>query len=117
MLWRIGANQYAEAILELMAWAACERGQPERAAVVLGAASALRWASGASRDVLDRTTHDETLAAARTAAGDERFAAAWGHGESLSLSAAIAEALPPSEASSEPTATVNAPGNRPAGTR
>ncbi len=94
VLRRVGANQYAEAMLEIMAWAACERGQPERAAVVLGAASALRQTSGASRDLLDRAAYAETLAAVRAAAGDERFAAAWARGQSLSLNAAIAEALP-----------------------
>jgi hypothetical protein len=101
VLRRIGANQYAEAILEIMAWAASERGQPERAAVVLGAASAMRQSGGASRDVLDRAAYDETLATIRAAAGDERFAAAWARGQSLSLNAAIAEALPPIESAGE----------------
>ena len=108
VLRRIGANQYAEAILEIMAWAASERGQPERAAMVLGAASALRQASGTSRDVLDRAAYNETLAATRAAAGDARFAAAWARGQSLSLDAAIAEALPPIEPASEHSAKQDA---------
>jgi predicted ATPase/transcriptional regulator with XRE-family HTH domain len=108
VLRRVGANQYAEAMLEMMAWAASERGEPERATVVLGAASALRRSSGVSRDVLDRTAYDETLAAARAATGEERFAAAWARGQSLALSAAIAEALPPAESASEWPATSDA---------
>jgi predicted ATPase/transcriptional regulator with XRE-family HTH domain len=109
VLRRVGANQYAEAMLEIMAWAACERGQPERAAVVLGAASAMRESRGAGRDVLDRSNFDETLAAVRAAAGDERFAAAWARGQSLSLNDAIAEALPPIESVGEHTATTGTP--------
>jgi tetratricopeptide (TPR) repeat protein len=109
VLHRIGANQYAAAMLEIMAWAAAERGQPERAAVVLGVASASRQASGAVRDVLDRSAYDETLAATRAAAGDERFAAAWARGQSLSLNEAIAAALPPIESVGEHTATTGAP--------
>jgi len=109
VLRRIGANQYAEAMLEIMAWAASERGQPERAAVALGAASALRRSSSAVRDVLDRSTYDETLADTRAAAGDERFAAAWARGQSLSLMAAIAEALPPIESAGEHTAKTDGP--------
>jgi hypothetical protein len=109
VLRRIGANQYAEAILEIVAWAASERGQPERAAVVLGAASASRRSSGAIRDVLDRPTYDEMLRAVRAAAGEERFAAAWARGQSLSLDAAIAEALPPLASAGEHTATTDVP--------
>jgi non-specific serine/threonine protein kinase len=109
VLRRIGANQYAETMLEIMAWAAGERGQPERAAVVLGAASAMRRSSGASRDVLDRAAYDETCAAIRAAAGDERFAAAWARGQSLSLNEAIAEALPPIESAGERAAKTSAP--------
>jgi non-specific serine/threonine protein kinase len=101
VLRRVGANQYAEAMLEMMAWAAAARGQPERAAVVLGAASALRQSSGVTRDVLDRSAYDETLAAARVAAGEERYAAAWARGQSLTLGAAIAEALPPLDPAGE----------------
>jgi tetratricopeptide (TPR) repeat protein len=109
VLRRIGANQYAETMLEIMAWAAAERGQPERAAAVLGAASAMRRSSGASRDVLDRSAYETTLAAVRAAVGDERFATAWARGQSLSLSAAIAEALPPVEPVSEHIAKIDAP--------
>jgi hypothetical protein len=97
VLRRVGGNQYSEAMLEMMARAAWERGQPERAAVVLGAASALRLSNGTSRDVLDRSAYDETMATTRAALGDERFTAAWTRGQSLSLSAAIAEAVPPIE--------------------
>jgi predicted ATPase/transcriptional regulator with XRE-family HTH domain len=95
VLRQIGDNQFSEAMLEMMAWAVAERGQPVRAVLLLGAASALRGSSGASRDVLDRSTYDETLATTRGALGDERFTAAWARGQSLALNAAISEALSP----------------------
>jgi predicted ATPase/DNA-binding XRE family transcriptional regulator len=93
VLRRLGLSRYTATTLEIMAWAAHARGQPERAAAALGAASALRDSTGVARDALERSSYEQTLAAARTAAGDGRFHAAWTRGRALSPDVAIAEAL------------------------
>ena len=97
VLRRLGASNSAAITLEIMAWTVQARGHGERAAAVLGAASALREAGGISREVLDQSIYEETLATVRAAAGEDRFAAGWARGRALSLDAAIAEAFPPAE--------------------
>ena len=103
VLRRLGASNSAAITLEIMAWTVQARGHGERAAAVLGAASALRESGGISRDVLDQSTYEETLATVRAAAGEDRFAAGWARGRALALDAAIAEALP------QPGRPANAP--------
>ena len=77
------------------------QGHPERAACLDGVAAALREATGLPRPPADRLTYDSALAVARTALGEEAFAAARAMGRSLPLERAIAAALgeegPPGE--------------------
>jgi tetratricopeptide (TPR) repeat protein len=76
-----------------VAAAASIREQPPRAARLLGAATALRAAIGATADPGARVTYDRALVATRAALGEEAFAAAWAAGQALSLEQAVAEAL------------------------
>ncbi|MGH2600996.1 MAG: ATP-binding protein, partial [Dehalococcoidia bacterium] len=93
VLRRLGLSRYTAITLEIMAWAAQMRGRPERAAALLGAAGAVRDATGIARDALERSAYEQTLAGLRAAAGDGRFTAGWTRGRALSPDAAIAEAL------------------------
>jgi predicted ATPase/class 3 adenylate cyclase len=76
-----------------MAAVAGARGQPERAARLLGAAAALREATGATLDAADRATHDCAAGAAQAAVGAAAFAAAWQAGRAMPLADAVASAL------------------------
>jgi non-specific serine/threonine protein kinase len=75
-----------------MARLAADRGQPERAARLVGAVAALREAGGLPVEPIYHEVHERTEAIARTALGEEAFAAAWDAGRTLRLGAAIAEA-------------------------
>ncbi len=79
--------------LEGMAAVAAADGQAARAARLCGAAEALREATGAPIQPTVRWLYERTLASARTALGDDRFAAALAAGHALSSEQAIAEAL------------------------
>jgi non-specific serine/threonine protein kinase len=79
--------------LEELAGAIRAQGRDECAARLCGAAAALRGSSGAPPWPADRARYDDTVAAARQALGEGRFAAAWAAGEALPLGQAIAEAL------------------------
>ena len=65
----------------------------ERAARLWGAADALREAIGAPLSPFERTELDTHTAAARTALGEEVFAAAWAQGRATPLNEAIEYAL------------------------
>ena len=75
------------------------QGQPEQAARLFGAAEALREAHHAALTGVYRAKHECDVSAARTALGEEVFAAAWAAGRQMSLEGAVACAL--QEASSE----------------
>ena len=79
--------------LEGMASVACGRGQPERAARLCGAAAALRDTSAATRAPSERASYESTIAAARTALGDDAFTAIWTAGRATPPEQAIAEAV------------------------
>jgi tetratricopeptide (TPR) repeat protein len=64
-----------------------------RAAVLSGAAAALREAMGAPLPPADRAQFEPIVTAARAALGEERFVAAWAKGRSLALEEAIGCAL------------------------
>jgi predicted ATPase/DNA-binding CsgD family transcriptional regulator/DNA-binding XRE family transcriptional regulator len=66
--------------------------QPERAARLLGAAAALREASGLPVEPAYLASHERAAAATRAALGDAAFAAACSAGAGLSLERALAEA-------------------------
>jgi tetratricopeptide (TPR) repeat protein len=79
--------------LEELAAVAVAQGQPERAARLFGAAEGLREALGAPLPPVDRAEHDRSVAAVRTALGEEAFTAAWAEGRAMSLDEAVAYAL------------------------
>jgi DNA-binding CsgD family transcriptional regulator len=70
------------------------RGQPGRAARLLGAAEALRERGGAGRGALS-ARDQRTMAEVSLALGDDAYAQAVASGRTLPLAAAIAEALSP----------------------
>ena len=72
---------------------ALDRGQPERAARLFGAAVALRETVGAPLAANERADQERYVALVRVALGDEAFTTAWEAGRGLSLDGAIVEAL------------------------
>jgi hypothetical protein len=83
--------------LERLAALAVAQAQSERAARLIGTAEGLRSAMGAPLPPADRAEHDRSVAAARTALGEEAFAAAWAEGRMMPLKAAVSYALQESE--------------------
>ncbi|HUG38093.1 MAG TPA: hypothetical protein VML54_14135 [Candidatus Limnocylindrales bacterium] len=84
--------QVAPVLAGLAGAAACT-GDHARAARLLGAAEALRDASG-TREMPDwPRANDQDVAAVRAALGDEAFAAAWAEGRAMSMEQAVAYAL------------------------
>ena len=67
-------------------------GFPEAAARLLGAAGIQARALGAPFLLPQRTAYERATAAARAALGEDRFAAAWAAGQTLTREAAVAEA-------------------------
>jgi hypothetical protein len=90
---RMGRRQGVAQDLVGLSAVAVARGEPARAARLLGAAEGLREAAGVALDAAERVTHDRTAAAARAALGEDAFAAAQTSGEELTLEGAVAEAL------------------------
>jgi tetratricopeptide (TPR) repeat protein len=86
------------------------QGNPERAVRLLGAAAALREAIGEALHTVERAEFEGSLAAARAALGEQKFAAAWAEGQALRLDEAIRVAfeecespiLPPLSRPTEP---------------
>jgi hypothetical protein len=76
--------------LEGLAALAVTQGQFERAARLFRAAEALREAIGTPLPPADRVEHDRSVAAIRTALGEEAFAAAGAEGRAMSLDEAVA---------------------------
>jgi hypothetical protein len=79
--------------LESLATIALAEGEPERAARLLAAAATLRSATRTPRLPQDRAQHEQDIANARSALGDDAFAAAWATGEAMPVAEAIADAL------------------------
>ncbi|MBI4497726.1 MAG: tetratricopeptide repeat protein [Chloroflexi bacterium] len=94
----LGERWFIALCLEELAGVAMAEGQPEQATRLLGAASALREATGAVMPVSARVQTDRLLAAARTALGEARCAAALAQGRTLTLDQIIAaQASPPAD--------------------
>ena len=68
-------------------------GQPARAARLLGATAARREAMGAPLPPIERPAVEKAIERARTALGEDAFAAAWAGGQALPLERAVSEAL------------------------
>ncbi|HYT84590.1 MAG TPA: protein kinase [Gemmatimonadales bacterium] len=86
-------NHWSTIILvEDLARIASERGDPERAARLLGAAANLREEAGAAPLPLEREALDRLAGSLRAALGAPAFAAAFQAGQALSLSQALDQA-------------------------
>jgi tetratricopeptide (TPR) repeat protein len=79
--------------LEGLAKIAVAQGLPDRAARLLGAASALRERIAAPVAPVNRAEYEQSLAAARAVLDETAFDAAWAAGQALPLDQAIAEAM------------------------
>jgi DNA-binding NarL/FixJ family response regulator len=79
--------------LEELAVVTAGSGRPGRATRLLGAAGALRQAIGAPLPPVDRPSFETVVRQARSALGEERFAAAWTAGRAMMPDEAVAEAL------------------------
>jgi predicted ATPase len=79
--------------LDGVAMLAFDRGHPERAARLFGAAVALREVVGAPLAANERADQERYVDLVRVALGDEVFTTAWEAGRTLSLEEAITEAL------------------------
>ena len=90
---RIRLRQFVLEGLEGTAAVAVAEGMPRQAALLCGAAEALRESSGTARLYVYQATYERTVAALHAQLDTETFAAAWADGRSLSLEQAIAEAL------------------------
>src|SRR6185437_1446015 len=93
----------AESLAEIAQVDAAE-GNPERAAVLFGAAAALRVSIGAPVPGPERDRLQAAVDAARQSLGGAAFQAAWARGEALETAAAIALARQASPAPSTPSA-------------
>jgi predicted ATPase/DNA-binding SARP family transcriptional activator/tetratricopeptide (TPR) repeat protein len=96
----------AESLAEIAQVDAAE-GSPERAAVLFGAAAALRAGIGAPVPGPERDRLQASVDAARESLGGAAFQAAWARGEALETAAAIAltrRASPPPAAPAAPVA-------------
>jgi non-specific serine/threonine protein kinase len=89
----IGDNGGMAWCLEKLAEAASLQGQPEKAAMIFGAAAALRAPIGSVIDPADRPDYERLIAQLRSTLGDSAFEASWARGQALPLDNAIDEAL------------------------
>ncbi|BAH51966.1 protein kinase domain-containing protein [Rhodococcus opacus] len=92
---QVHSPRFAAAAVEALAWIACERRDPARAAVLMGAAQWLAKSVGSAAVIhSDLIVYQTEFAAkSRKELGDNAFAAAHRRGEQLGFDAAIAYAL------------------------
>jgi predicted ATPase/DNA-binding SARP family transcriptional activator len=79
--------------LEALAILSCARNKMERAARLIGAAETLYTPLRFEMSARERAEHDEAIASARAALGEEAFAKAWADGQEMTLERAVAYAL------------------------
>jgi predicted ATPase/class 3 adenylate cyclase len=92
LLWKLGDLRACAGGLEELASTAGVAGQGERAARLLGSAAALRETLDAPPPAPWQAEVEQAVAAARTALGEEAWAAAFAAGRAMTLEQAIAEA-------------------------
>jgi predicted ATPase/DNA-binding CsgD family transcriptional regulator len=92
--------------LEGLAWAAGSSGQPQRAALLLGASAAVRHELRAPLLPSWHAYHDGCEAAARAALGEGRYRARWAEGHALGRDQAVAAALEGTVPAARPARTV-----------
>lgn len=112
----LGERLWVAYALAALGGLAGERGHPQRAARLLGAADALVIGTGATLERTDQIVFDADVETAREALGEADFAAAWDAGRALSLEQAVAEALDAGDESPAKTAGRTDP-DRPAASR
>jgi non-specific serine/threonine protein kinase len=93
LLWELESKYFVNFGLEVSAGPAAAKGQPERAARLLGAAEALREAMGLGLQPADQFEIDRYEAAAREQLDEATFEAAWAEGRAMTLEEAVAYAL------------------------
>jgi tetratricopeptide (TPR) repeat protein len=93
LTWEQGDSRRSAEGLEELAATAGVAGQGVRAARLWGAAAAVREILGAPQPLIERADTEEAVAPARTALGEEPWAAAFAAGRTLTLEEAVAEAL------------------------
>ncbi len=93
LLWDLGDLRACAGGLEELASTAGGTGQGERAARLLGTATALREVLDAPPPASWQAEVEQAVAEARAALGEEAWAAAFAAGRALSLEQAIAEVL------------------------
>jgi non-specific serine/threonine protein kinase len=79
--------------LEKLAEASSLRSRFRPAAIIFGAASALRATVGSAMDAADRPAYEHTRAKIRAGLGEHAFAAAWAKGSALTVKVAVDYAL------------------------
>jgi tetratricopeptide (TPR) repeat protein len=87
---RFGFTHHVVVPLEGMARVAAVRGQPERAARLLGTSAALRDEMGVPLTLVERTDHEYAVNIARAELGQRTFEEAWAQGYATPLEEAIA---------------------------
>jgi predicted ATPase/class 3 adenylate cyclase len=90
---RLGQRGAVAHMLESFAFIAIERGDPRRAAILLGAADRLRRAAEASMLAPERLEFEREVGRTRAALGDAEFEAAWSSGAALPSEDAVAFAV------------------------
>lgn len=106
--WTIGELRAIVEGLEAVAFLGAAGGQPGPATRLLAAAERLRERQGLLAQVpVTRAKREEAISTARTALGEDAFAAAWSGGAALDVDEAITEALAVLE---PPTTTASSPG-------
>jgi predicted ATPase len=98
LYWELADQRRCAVGLEELASSAGMAGLSERAARLLGAASALREALGTPQPPQEQAETEQATAAARSTLGEAAWAAAFAAGRALPLEQAIAEALDEDEA-------------------
>ena len=93
LLRELGTQLNVADCYERLAWVAHARGHPERAARLLGAAAALRAATGAPLPPVRHGDHDAVVIDVRALLGAPAFATAYAGGQALSRDEAVAYAL------------------------
>lgn len=110
---RLGDRMGIANALEGMAGVRAERGDAHGAALLLGAAGALREEIRMPVETTDLAEHERFVAAARAGLGADDFARVWAEGGELELAEAVAEALsdeaPPEEPLSDEARSDQAP--------
>lgn len=79
--------------LECIALILMQKGQPERAVTLLGAAEPLRALIDSAMTVVERAEYEQALAALQTQLDQGKFTQAWTAGQSMSMDQAIQYAL------------------------